>query len=207
MTSRSLFSSRPRALYALAGALLLAVTTAQAQTNPGGDQARVLSSTPITEQGQVTGYSVEYEFAGRRYTTRIAQPPGPTLPVQVSPMGVSTFAVAPPRPVTVSPLGAPPASAPANATPWGHVQPQPGVVLSAQGQAYGAEAVPDDMYAVPEAPVYGYAYPTPYPYAYPQPSAWAYPPVSLSFNLGYSRGWRGGYRGYGGRGYHGRGWR
>ena len=205
MTPRSLFLPRSGALRAWAGALLLATSAAQAQTDVGGEQARVLSSTPITEQGQVTGYSVEYEFAGRRYTTRMAQPPGPTLPVQVTPMGVSTFAVAPPPPLTVSPLRAPPAAAAANATPWGHVQPQPGVVVSAQGQAYGATAVPDNAYAAPEASVYGYAYP--YPHAYPQPSAWVYPPVNLSFNLGYSRGWRGGYGGYGGRGYHGRGWR
>ena len=177
---------------AAAGALLLAAAAVQAQS--GAAQARVLSSTPLTEQGQVSGYSVEYEYAGQRYTTRLPQPPGATLPVQVTPLGVSTYPVAPQEVAPGQPLGAygPAASA---APPWAHVQPEQGVVRS------GGEPQPayPGVYstAVPVAPVY--VYPQPQVYAYPYP----YPPMNLSFSLGYSRGW-GGYRG--GHGYH-RGWR
>ncbi|RYF74519.1 MAG: hypothetical protein EOO29_25105 [Comamonadaceae bacterium] len=194
----------------LAGAVLLAATAAQAQNHAGAEQARVLSSTPLVEQGQVTGYTVEYEFGGRRYTTRMAQAPDATLPVQVTPLGVSTYPVEARAPVTVSPLGNSGAPAAPAGAPWTDVQPQPGVVLSSQGQAYGMAPPARPAYVVQSAPVYAAPYPYApvyaYPYAasYPQPAAWAYPPVNLSFNLGYSRGWRGGY---GGIGYHGRGWR
>lgn len=176
---------------ATAGALLLAAAAVQAQS--GAAQARVLSSTPLTEQGQVNGYSVEYEYAGQRYTTRLPQPPGATLPVQVTPLGVSTYPVAPQDAIPGQPLDAyaPTASA---APPWAHVQPEQGVVRS------GAEPQPayPGVYstAVPLAPVY--VYPQPQAYAYPYP----YPPVNLSFSLGYSRGWGG----YHGPGYY-RGWR
>ncbi|WP_225784013.1 hypothetical protein [Xenophilus sp. Marseille-Q4582] len=180
------------------GALLLATAAAQAQAPaPGGTaQARVLSSTPLTEQGQVTGYSVEYEYAGQRYTTRLPQPPGATLPVQVTPLGVSTYPVAPQDVPAGQPLDAsgPPAD---GAAPWAHVQPQPGVVTS--GSAPPPVYAPSYGVAVPAAPVYVY----PQAPVYLHPSyAYPYPPVNLSFSLGYSRGW-GGWRGYG----HPRGWR
>lgn len=185
-----------RARTAALGALLLAAA-AGAQAQSGTAQARVLSSTPLTEQGQVNGYSVEYEYAGQRYTTRLPQPPGATLPVQVTPLGVSTYPVAPQDAPAAQPLEAyaPPAIA---APPWAHVQPEPGVVLSAEsGPTYAAPGVYRPLPVAPiAAPVY--VYPQPPVYAYP----YTYPPVNLSFSLGYSRGW-GGWRGPG----HYRGWR
>lgn len=185
-----------RARTAALGALLLAAA-AGAQAQSGTAQARVLSSTPLTEQGQVNGYSVEYEYAGQRYTTRLPQPPGATLPVQVTPLGVSTYPVAPQDAPAAQPLEAyaPPATA---APPWAHVQPEPGVVLSgAESAPYHAPTYAPGLYGIaPAAPVY----------VYPQPQAWGYPsvypPVNLSFSLGYSRGW-GGHRGP----RHYRGWR
>ncbi|MDA7416582.1 hypothetical protein PGB34_09415 [Xenophilus arseniciresistens] len=193
----------------LGTALLLGASGVLAQG--GTAQARVLSSTPLTEQGQVSGYSVEYEYDGQRYTTRTQQPPGATLPVQVTSMGVSTYPVAPQATPSARPLDEQPGvygTAPAPGAPaWAHVQPQPGVVLSAgeaPQAAYPAPAV--SYYPAPPPVVYGApVYGTPV-YAYPQAQPWVYPPVNLSFNLGYSRGWGGhGYRGR--HGYYGRGWR
>lgn len=194
----------------LAAALLLAAGGALAQS--GTAQARVLSSTPLTEQGQVSGYSVEYEYGGQRYTTRTQQPPGATLPIQVTSMGVSTYPVAPQGTASAQPLDEPgvyrtePPAHDSGAPAWAHVQPQPGVVLSA-GQA--PQPVAAAVYH--PAPVVNYYAPAPVVYgapvyAYPQAQPWVYPPVNLSFNLGYSRGWGGhGYRGR--HGYYGRGWR
>ncbi len=79
--------------------------------------------------------------------------------------------------------------------PWRNVMPEPGVVLSGDGRAYGpVEAQPLVAYAPPV-----YVYP-----AYPWPQTYVYPPIGFSLNLGYSRGWHGGWHGR--RHFH-RGWR
>lgn len=111
---------------------------------------------------RVTGYDVTYEYNGRQYQTRTAQPPGPWLQVP-SPGGydnpqdygyydgggVQTYPVQP-APVATYPV--PPAypSYPAGAE-----------VVTAPTPGYGG-------YPYPPQPVY----PAPYPQGYPQ----AYPP-------------------------------
>lgn len=219
MTSRRLSSFFTFARPAVLAALLLGSAASHAQNDGSGvAQARVLSSTPLTEQGQVSGYSVEYEYAGRRYTTRLPDSPGASLPVQVTPLGVSTFAVAPPNAPPATPLTPGTSVATAQEAPlWAQVQAESGVVVSGNGQAYGAPTYSDGngypygaiatqapalVYAPPVfAPGYGY------PYSYAPASAWARPPVALSFNLGYSRGWRHSHGHPGRYGYARRGWR
>ncbi|MBS0447806.1 MAG: glycine zipper 2TM domain-containing protein [Proteobacteria bacterium] len=49
-------------------------------------------------ENRTVGYDVVYEYAGRRYTTRMANDPGPTLAIDVSPAGSPSAAVAPPAP-------------------------------------------------------------------------------------------------------------
>ncbi len=170
---------RPAALAATALALLLGAAlpaSAQDATAIG----RVISSSPIHENGQPAGYSVTYEYAGRQYTTRTDAPPGPTIPVQVSGYGVTTYPVAPQPAIAGNPE---PAAQPA--APYA-VTPEPGVVVSGNGVPYGAPA-----------PVYPAAYPAPVyvapAYAYPA-APYVYPPVGLSLNFGYSRGWHHGWR-------------
>lgn len=178
---------------AAAGALLLGLTVpavAQSQQETI-DEARVISSVPIIEQvdtpqgrrPQAVGYNVTYEFAGRRYNTRTAEPPGATLPVQVSPMGVTT------SPVPSNAFSALPDDG--RAAP-DHITPEPGVVV-------GADASGQPTYASPRAyaiPAPAYVYPAP---VYGGPAYYAAPyiaaPIGLSLNLGYSRGW-GGHRGH-----------
>lgn len=150
----------------LLSAIALTAGAAHAQAQ---EEARVVSSVPA----QGGGYNVTYEYAGRTYSTRTEFPPGPTIPVQVSAIGVTT------SPVQSSNIS--PASPTYERPGWQDVAPEPGVVVSggAPAVAYGAPPV----YA--PAPVYvqpGFAYPPPY----------YYPPVGLSLNLGYSRGWGGG---------------
>ncbi|MDQ7956105.1 MAG: hypothetical protein REJ24_06170 [Rhodocyclaceae bacterium] len=141
---------------------------------------RVISTSPIQENGQPAGYSVTYEYAGRQYTTRTDAPPGPTIPVQVGGYGVTTYPVAPQPAIASNPE---PAAQPA--APYA-VTPEPGVVVSGNGVPYGAPA-----------PVYPAAYPAPVyvapAYAYPA-APYVYPPVGLSLNFGYSRGWHHGWR-------------
>jgi len=172
--------------------LMSGAVNAQTQSSP--DQGRVISSTPITElvlqpygkESRTVGYTVTYEFGGRRYTTQMSQPPGATIPVQVSPMGVMTSASA----ETASPQQ--------GGSPWQNVVPEAGMVVSGAGAV--TAAYPQTTYL---APAYTYAppvYAAPYGYA---PAYYASPfyaaPVGLSLNLGYSRGWGGGGWG-GGRG-------
>ena len=89
----------------VAGAASGAATTASAQ-----ESARVVSSTPVTQQvgvprqacatvttgappqcstqtiyeNRTVGYKVVYEYAGKQYSVQLPQDPGPTLQLRVS---------------------------------------------------------------------------------------------------------------------------
>lgn len=172
---------------ALVALLVGVVLPAQAQALP--DEGRVISSTPIIElastvngkESRTVGYTVTYEFGGRRYTTQMSQPPGATIPVQVSPMGVMTSSTPQPE--------APQRSSAA----WQNVVPEAGMVVSSAGPV--AAPYPQPTYLAPayayEAPVYAAPYGYGYAPAY-YPSPFYAAPIGLSLNLGYSRGWGGG---------------
>ena len=164
---------------ALVGLLGGAASLAQAQQVSG----RVISSTPIRDANGQAGYSVVYEYAGQRYTTRMDSPPGATIALQVSPMGVATSPLADQPP--------PMAYNDGNPQNWDNVQAEPGVVVGAGGApapAYGAPVYGGPVYAPAYAapvyvqPAYGYGYASP----------WVAAPIGLSLNFGYSRGWGGG---------------
>ena len=162
--------TRQTALLAVFAATALLAGAAQAQQL---EEARVVS----TVQAPGGGYNVTYEYAGRTYTTRTDSPPGRTIPVQVSAIGVTTSPV---YDSNVTP------NATDNGRPgWENVTPEPGVVVSggAAAPGYPAGYAPAPAYA--PAPVYVQ------PSYYPQP--YYYPPVGVSLNLGYSRGWGGGW--------------
>ncbi|QNK68525.1 hypothetical protein [Variovorax sp. PAMC26660] len=162
-------------------------------------QARVISATPIREStGSDVNYNVTYEYNGRQYTTRTATRPGSTIAVQASAYGVTTSPVAPQSQMQGYPVEAGNGQQyqQSGGSPWDNVVPEPGVVVGAGGPP-PVYVQPAPVYA---APVYvdpGYAYGYGYPYAYP--------PVGISLNLGYSRGWGGGYYRGGGYGYRGYG--
>lgn len=190
-------SHKPIVATALVVLLTGATLQAQAQSQPKPDEARVISSTPIIEpasaaygkESRTVGYTVTYEFGGRRYTTQMSQPPGATIPVQVSPMGVMTSAA--PQPEAPRRQGD---------AAWQNVVPEAGVVDSGEGAMAVAAPYAQPTYYAPAyaygAPVYAAPYGYGYGYAptyYPSPFYGA--PIGLSLNLGYSRGWGGGGRG------------
>ena len=186
-------STRNMAAFTLLAALASAASMVHAQPAAQIEQARVVSSTQLADGG----YNVTYEYAGRRYTTRTDTPPGRTMPIQISAMGVTT------SPVRSSQIEPVQSDTRANSrSAWENVTPEPGVVVSGNpGPQVYQTAYPAPIYVQPgyAAPVYvqpGYGYPQPY-YA---------SPIGLSLNLGYSRGWGGGGGG-GGGGWGGRGWR
>lgn len=114
-------------------------------------------------ENRPVGYNVVYEFGGKQYSVQMPNDPGPTIALQVSPLGGSS------SPQASAPAYSPPAPTPAPtyAQP-SYVQPtyaQPPTVVVTQ-------------------PVYPIFYSRPY---YPS----VYPPVQFNFGYGY-RGWHGG---------------
>lgn len=69
-------------------------------------------------ENRLVGYQVVYEYAGKQYTVQLPQDPGPTIALQVSPVGLAAAPVAPPM------------------APPGVVQPQ--VVYTQPPVVYGA---------------------------------------------------------------------
>ena len=54
-------------------------------------------------ENRTVGYDVVYEYAGRQYTTQMAQPPGAQIPLQVTPLGSTPYGASGGNP----PLGQP----------------------------------------------------------------------------------------------------
>lgn len=53
-------------------------------------------STETSYENRAVGYNVTYEYAGREYTVQMPHDPGPTIPLQVSPVGSSGGSYYPP---------------------------------------------------------------------------------------------------------------
>ncbi|MET3496499.1 hypothetical protein [Variovorax boronicumulans] len=192
----------------VAGTLAAGAGLAQAQQATQYVQARVISATPIRETtGSDVSYNVTYEYQGRQYTTRTTSRPGATIAIQSGAYGVTTAPVQPQSQLQAYPVEAnnngqpyeqqyeqdpqyqPQYAQQGGNSPWDNVVPEPGVVV---GQSAPVYARPAPVYAPPV-----YVQPA---YTYPYAQPYVYPPVGISLNLGYSRGWGGGYygRGYGG---------
>ena len=52
-------------------------------------------STQNVYENRLVGYSVVYEYAGKQYTVQLPQDPGPTIPLQVTPIGQGLRSEAP----------------------------------------------------------------------------------------------------------------
>lgn len=163
-------------------------TLAQAQQQV---QARVISTSPVTQSNGSIRYNVTYEYAGRQYTTQANTPPGASIMVNVGDYGVATSSPVAPQPQLAQNQPEPEYGGPQN---WANVVPEQGLVVSG-----GGAPPPAPMYAQ-TAPVYAqpapvYVQPAPVYYAPPAyyPAPYVYPPIGISLGFGYSRGWGGGY--------------
>ena len=140
----------------------------------GGGASYVQNMQSCTTQtfyeNRTIGYNVTYEYGGRPYTVQMPNDPGPTIRLQVSPVG---------------------ASAPSNVYPMAG-----GEVMSAPAGTVSVPAVvasSNTVYPVYAAPVYP-AYPA-YPAYYPGYAPAYYAPIGLSLGFGFSSGW-GGHHGH-----------
>jgi len=113
----------------------------------GGGQTQVQNvqhcGTQTFYENRTVGYDVVYEYAGRQYQARMAQDPGPTLQLQVSPVGQMP-----------------------GDTPVAPQPPQPPYGVSSSTEYYSHVAPP--VYAAP-APVYPGYYPARPAYYAPAP--------------------------------------
>lgn len=134
-------------------------------------------STQTYYENRTVGYNVQYEYAGKQYGVQLPYDPGPTIRLQLTPLGAGS---APPD--TAGGYGPGPAQAP------------PVIVAPpmVQGEGVGQPvariiATPAPMaYPAYDSPTY---YPTYYAPAYYQPyyrSPAFYPPIGVSLNFGYS---------------------
>lgn len=110
-------------------------------------------------ENRPVAYNVVYEFGGKQYQVQLPRDPGPTIQLQVTPVGASTVPAAP------APLA---------------VQPQPVYQQPVYVQPVTQYVVPETVVVTSPVVVRSYA---PY-YARPY-----YPPVGVSLNLGYSKGY------------------
>lgn len=58
-------------------------------------QERTVCTTQTVYENRTIGYNVTYEYAGRRYQIQLPNDPGPTLPIQVSPVVPGRSSAAP----------------------------------------------------------------------------------------------------------------
>ncbi|HWH83387.1 MAG TPA: glycine zipper 2TM domain-containing protein [Burkholderiaceae bacterium] len=119
-----------------------------------------------TREERVVGYDVMYDYAGQRYSTRMARDPGQRFAVSVQPADASGSAL--------------PAPATAGAVP-------PAVYSDA-----GAASSSQPVYDQPYYPSYYPSYYQPAPAYYYAPSPYVYVGPSISLGFGYYGGRRGG---------------
>ena len=182
---------------AVAGALL--GTGIESSNNAMAAQAQSQMvpqcSTQTSYENRTVAWNVTYEYAGRQYNVQMPYDPGPTVRLQISPMGSGGsnegYAQAPQGQGQGAVVTAPPMqSAPQQSAPAQYAPQQYAPQQYAPVQTVAAPMV------VPPAPpaqvVYsGYPYPYAQPYpVYPAYRPYYYPPVSLNFGYVY----RGGHR-------------
>jgi hypothetical protein len=170
-----------RALATVAGVVGGAVLGNNIEGNPTQVQTVQQCSTQSFYENRTTGYNVVYEYGGAQYTVQMPNDPGPTVALQLTPVGAAQAPAAPIQPI---------------------VSAQPGQVP--YPQADGQSIIANTAYVTPVYGSPGYVAPIYAPYyaptvVYPRYySGGYYPPVGISLGLGY-RGGYGGYRGgYGG---------
>ena len=120
-------------------------------------------STQTLYENRAVAYNVTYEYAGRQYTVQMPNDPGPTVRLQVTPIGASS--ADPAQYDSAASQGVPILSSAA------YPYPQP---------AFVQPEVVQPMLVAPATAVYA-----PYAPYYYRPY---YPPLGLSLNFGYSRG-------------------
>lgn len=188
-----------RAAATAIGALGGAVVGNQVEATGSGAATGWVSQchTATVYENRTTGYQVTYEYAGRTTTVQMPYDPGPSVALQVTPVGAS------PAPGAEWAPGGRPLGGGIPVLRSYEVWPNP------QGPAGSGDGPQDPLAAAAPGYPAPSAYPAPFYYApppvyYPAPIYYAapvhpvypvygvrryVPPVGISLNLGYSRGY------------------
>ena len=133
-----------------------------------GQQPVQQCSTQTTYENRAVAYNVVYEYAGKQFAVQLPNDPGPTIRLQLTPVGGAA--------VERAPVATEPSS------PGVVTAPPVGLPAAAPGQPIGR--------IVSTAAAYPAYYPAYYPTYYPAYySPYYYPPVGLSLSFGYSGGY------------------
>ncbi len=76
-----------RGIATMAGVIGGAVIGDRAETQNNTPIATTTCTTQTVYENRLVGYNVVYEYAGRQYQVQWPQDPGPTIPLQVTPVG------------------------------------------------------------------------------------------------------------------------
>jgi len=138
-------------------------------------------STQTYHENRTVGYNVQYEYAGKQYGVQMPYDPGPTIRLQLTPVGAG---------------GALPDTAGGYGPGTGEAPPVIVAPPMVQGEGLGQPVA--RIIAAPAPTIYpGYDSPSYYSPAYYQPYYRApafYPPIGVSLNFGYSGRHRHGHR-------------
>jgi len=142
-----------------------------------GQQPVQTCSTQTIYENRVVAYNVVYEYAGKQFSVQMPSDPGPTIRLQLTPVGGAATE-------SVPAAAAPSSPGVVTAPPLGQQAVAPGQPI---GQIVGTTSTTTSYpVAAPAYPVYSpAAYPA-YPAYY---SPYYYPPVGVSLGFGYSRGY------------------
>ena len=76
-----------RALATMAGVMGGAIMGDRIETPGSQIQNQTTCTTQTAYENRLTGYNVVYEYAGKQYSVQLPQDPGPTIQLQVTPLG------------------------------------------------------------------------------------------------------------------------
>lgn len=76
-----------KGISAMAGVIGGAILGDKAETQSNTTQPTTTCTTQTVYENRLVGYNVVYEYAGKQYNVQLPQDPGPTIPLQVTPMG------------------------------------------------------------------------------------------------------------------------
>ncbi len=76
-----------RGITAMAGVIGGAILGDRAESQGNAPQPSTICTTQTVYENRLVGYNVMYEFAGKQYNVQLPQDPGPTISLQVTPVG------------------------------------------------------------------------------------------------------------------------
>ncbi len=89
-----------RGLGTVIGAIGGSVLGDKAESNANSQPVTTCSTQTVMEN-RLVGYNVVYEYAGKTYNVQLPQDPGPTIAIQITPVGMAPAATAPAPQTTV----------------------------------------------------------------------------------------------------------